>query len=159
MNSSVVFGGLVEEDSFALETALLAVCDLMTREVVTIDEGRPLADAISVFNERGFRHLVVLAGRRVAGVLSDRSALRALVRNPDAQATPVRTAMTKDPVVIRPHATVSEAIHLLLTHRINCLPVVGDDGGVRGILTTTDLLRAQFSLQRWLEARGRRLSS
>jgi acetoin utilization protein AcuB len=159
MESSLVFAGLVEEDSFALETALLAVSDLMTPEVVTIPETRPLADAISIFNERGFRHLVVVDGTQVAGVLSDRSALRALVRNPDAQATPVRTAMTKDPITIRPHATVSEAIHLLLTNRINCLPVVADDGSVRGILTTTDLLRAQFSLQRWLESRGRRLSS
>jgi CBS domain-containing protein len=80
------------------------------------------------------------------------------VRNPDAQATAVRTAMTRDPVTIRPHATVSEAIHLLLTHRINCLPVLAEDGTVGGILTTTDLLRAQFSLQRWLESRGRRLA-
>jgi acetoin utilization protein AcuB len=159
MDSSIVFAGLAEEDSFALETALLAVSDLMTREVVTIPESRPLADAISLFNERGFRHLVVVEGTQVAGVLSDRSALRALVRNPDAAATAVRTAMTKDPVTIRPHATVSEAIHLLLTNRINCLPVVADDGSVSGILTTTDLLRAQFSLQRWLESRGRRLSS
>ncbi len=159
MDSTVVFSGLVEEDSFALETALLAVADLMTRDVVTIDADRPLADAISLFNERGFRHLVVVDEARVAGVLSDRSALRALVRNPDAQATAVRVAMTKDPITIRPHATVSEAIHLLLTNRINCLPVVVDGGSVSGILTTTDLLRAQFSLQRWLESRGRRLSS
>jgi acetoin utilization protein AcuB len=159
MEPSIVFAGLVEEDNFALETALLAVSDLMTREVVTIAESCPLADAISLFNERGFRHLVVVEGTQVAGVLSDRSALRALVRNPDAQATAVRTAMTKDPVTIRPHATVSEAIHLLLTNRINCLPVVADDGSVSGILTTTDLLRAQFSLQRWLESRGHRLSS
>jgi acetoin utilization protein AcuB len=159
MDSSAVFSGLVQEDSFALETALLAVADLMTRDVVRIEASRPLADAISLFNERGFRHLLVVDGARLAGVLSDRSALRALVRNPDAQATAVRTAMTRDPVTIRPHATVSEAIHLLLTHRINCLPVVAEDGTACGILTTTDLLRAQFSLQRWLESRGRHLSS
>ena len=32
--------------------------------------------------------------------------------------------------------------HLLVANRINCLPVVDGSGRVRGILTTTDLLKA-----------------
>jgi CBS domain-containing protein len=40
---------------------------------------------------------------------------------------------------------------VILHRRINCLPVVADDLTLEGIVTTTDLLRALYALQAWLE--------
>jgi CBS domain-containing protein len=150
---------LDHEDRFALERALVRVRMLMTREVVMLDVGAPVRDAIHLFSTKQFRHVLVTDGTQLAGVVSDRDVLRALLRSPDAGNAPVATVMTKDPIVVGPDAPISEAIHLLTSNRINCLPVVEGGRHVQGILTTTDLLNALFALQRWIESRVRHLES
>lgn len=150
---------LDREDHFALQRALVDVRMLMTREVVTLDVGAPVRDAIHLFSSKQFRHLLVADGTRLTGVLSDRDVLRALLRSPDAGNATVATVMTQDPIMIGPDAPISEAIHLLTSNRINCLPVVEGDRQVQGILTTTDLLNALFALQRWIESRVHHLES
>jgi acetoin utilization protein AcuB len=132
---------------------------LMTREVVTLDVEQPVRDAIQLFSSKQFRHLLVTEGGQLAGVLSDRDVLRALLRDAGASAVPVSSVMTKDPITVVPDASISEAIHLLTSRRINCLPVAAPSRHILGILTTTDLLNALFSLQRWLEARAHHLES
>jgi CBS-domain-containing membrane protein len=39
----------------------------------------------------------------------------------------------------------------MLSRRINCLPVIGKDGKVCGIITSTDLLRSYQKIQASLE--------
>jgi CBS domain-containing protein len=152
--SPEVLSALAQEDHSALRLALSAVRDLMTKEVVTLTPDAPVQDAISSFAEHRFRHLLVAEAGRVVGVLSDRDVLRFLARNPGAGETPVAQVMTKTPIAIQPRASISDAIRLILHNRINCLPVVAEDGMVQGILTTTDLLRALFAVQSWLERRA-----
>jgi CBS domain-containing protein len=65
--------------------------------------------------------------------------------------------MTGDPITIRPHASLSEAIHLLTSNQIDCLPVTGEDREIYGIITKSDLLQVSFVVQRWLETRAPRL--
>ncbi|MEM0463102.1 CBS domain-containing protein [Pyrobaculum sp.] len=58
--------------------------EIATRQVVTIDADAPIAEAASLFRKHGIRHLVVLEGGRLYGVLSirdlvkDRELLRSL---------------------------------------------------------------------------------
>jgi len=61
--------------------------------------------------------------------------------------------MTRDAVVARPTMPVIEAIDLVVSHRIHCLPLVDEAGAVQGIVTTTDLLRGFRTL---LSKTGRR---
>jgi len=150
---------LNREDHFALQRAMVDVRMLMTREVVTLDVGAPVRDAIHLLSSKQFRHVLVTDEAQLAGVVSDRDVLRALLRRPDAGNAAVATVMTRDPITIGPDAPISEAIHLLTSNRINCLPVVGADRQLQGILTTTDLLNALFALQRWIESRGLHLES
>jgi acetoin utilization protein AcuB len=53
----------------------------------------------------------------------------------------IKSLMTPAPIVIEPSAFVSEAVQLMLTHHINCLPVVLGESLV-GIITSSDLLMA-----------------
>ena len=53
----------------------------------------------------------------------------------------VDTVMTKDVVKIEPDAHVSQAAHLMTENKINRLVVV-EDGGLVGIVTRSDLLKA-----------------
>ena len=60
--------------------------------------------------------------------------------------------MTRDSITTTPESAISAAVGLMLEKRINCLPVVGADGRVCGILTSTDLLKAYESIQLRFEA-------
>ena len=117
------------------------IADLMTTRVVTVDVDTTLLEAIDLFVKHGFRHLVVTdADQRLAGVLSDRDALRHMARGNDARTATVGAVMKYEAIVVRPDTPVTEATDLLRAHRINCLPVVDAGRILLGIVTTTDLL-------------------
>jgi CBS domain-containing protein len=60
----------------------------------------------------------------------------------DERALPVTASdvMTRDPITIRPEASVHEAAELLAENRISGMPVCGDDGSVVGIVSEYDLI-------------------
>ena len=119
------------------------VADVMTAQVTSLAPDRSVLDAVSLFGECGFRHLLVVDGDgNLAGVLSDRDALRSMARTHDPERTRVSTVMARDLVVATPDMPLANAIELLVANRINCLPVVDAGGRACGILTTTDLLKA-----------------
>lgn len=132
---------------------LTTVADVMTSEVTTLAPDCTVRDAVQLFGDSGFRHVLVVDGAgRLEGVVSDRDALRALARGHDAGATRVASIMAREPVVTTPDTTLADAIDLVVFHGIHCLPVVGATGVLCGIVTTTDLLGAFRTL---LGRRGR----
>jgi CBS domain-containing protein len=88
-------------------------------------------------------------------VISDRDVLRALSRTPDWRKKSVAEIMTKDSITTTVDCAISTAVRLMLEMRINCLPVLGADGRVVGILTSTDLLKAYEKLQEQVEQHAR----
>ncbi|HEV3464045.1 MAG TPA: CBS and ACT domain-containing protein, partial [Actinomycetota bacterium] len=96
-----------------------------------------------------FRHLPVVAGGELAGVVAHGDleappgapvdAVEALGRRPVAE------VMTAGPVTVGPDEPVEVAARLLVEHAIGCLPVVGDEGLV-GILTESDLFSVLLRL-------------
>jgi len=119
------------------------VGELMTTQVVTIQETQTLEDAVRLLEERHFHHLPVLNGRRAVGVLSDRDIFR-LVTTDRPLDTLVREVMTTPPRCIESDTSLSEAAKLLLHFGFRCLMVVDDERRkvLQGIVTTMDLLRA-----------------
>ena len=53
--------------------------------------------------------------------------------------------MKADPVTVPPSTPTLEAIELMRTHRVGCLPVV-EDGALVGIVTAQDFLVASAQL-------------
>jgi acetoin utilization protein AcuB len=99
---------------------------------------------------RSFRHMLIVgADERLHGVISDRDVLRALSRTPS-----VSEIMTRDSITTTPDSAISAAVRIMLEKRINCLPVIGTDGRVCGILTSIDLLKAYEQIQRRFEERA-----
>lgn len=52
----------------------------------------------------------------------------------------VRDSMTRKPVTVQLSTPVEDIASLLLTHRINGVPVVNNEGQLLGIVTAEDLL-------------------
>jgi acetoin utilization protein AcuB len=136
----------------------------MRRSVVTIQRGETVDRAQTLMAQHGIRHLPVLEGRRLVGILTDRDVRGVMVRQRAGTARAeagrayflvpgvlVEEAMTPDPVTIAPGADLDEAARLLITRKIGCLPVV-DRGRVVGIITETDILGVVSEIMGLLEA-------
>ena len=131
------------------------VGDVMTKDILTMLPDQSFAEVVGMMATRSFHHMLVVdEDERLHGVISDRDVLRALSRTSDWSKKCVAEIMTPDSITITPHCAISTAVRLMLEKRINCLPVIGPDGRVCGILTSTDLLHAYEKLQGQLEQRA-----
>jgi CBS domain-containing protein len=109
--------------------------DLMKRSVETITEGQSADDAFERMRRRRIRHLVVMDGKKVAGVVSQRD----IADEAGRAGRTVRDVMSSPAVTAAPEMTVRQAANLLRGRILGCLPVL-EEGRLVGIVTITDLL-------------------
>lgn len=132
--------------------APMCVGDIMTRNLITLSPNQSMADAADLLNRYPFRHfLIVDAGGKLAGVISDRDILRAHAVKSGWKAHPVSEFMTAKPSTVTEDVSLSVAADVMVAKRINCLPVIDDCGLVSGIVTSTDLLKTYRQVQRSIE--------
>jgi acetoin utilization protein AcuB len=130
---------------------VLLVKDSMTREVVALSPGTTADEALALCREKRIRHLPVLEEGRLAGIVSDRdlrSAAPALGDPGRAEALgnlQISDVMTREVVITHPGDPIEEAANRMREKRIGCLPVV-EDGGLVGILTSSDVMEALVQL-------------
>jgi len=135
------------------EFSATSVGEIMTTNLTTLSPHHTFGEAVQLMANSPFRHfLVINADRTLAGVFSDRDVLRALGRTPNWQAKTVSGVMTRHVVTVSPKTPLSVAATIILTRRINCLPVIESDGKVCGILTSTDILTVYQKMQASVEA-------
>jgi CBS domain-containing protein len=132
------------------------VADVMTAKVVTLSVHHSFNDAANLMNDRYFRHCVVVDSHsNIVGVISDRDILRALARNPNSRSKSLDQIMTPNPITVKRSTPIIDAVSKMLSKRINCLPVIEDDGTVCGIVTSTDLLKPFQQLLELVKKQGR----
>lgn len=130
----------------------LQVKHVMRTAVTAVAPSESLHVASRLMHSGDLRHLPVVKGNAVLGVLTHGDILRSSGRRAlgrergvDAAAAlrglRVQEAMSKPAVTIGPDASVNEAVELLLRHGVKCLPVLAD-GRLIGLFTERDLLRA-----------------
>ncbi|MCP3986704.1 MAG: CBS domain-containing protein [bacterium] len=138
-----------------MQSAERQVASVMVQDFVSV-KAKDLLDFVDdVMNLGRIRHMPVLEGKQIIGVVSQRDLLAAsLSRALDFEAgqrrnfmrsVVVEEVMTHQPITVGPGVTLREAARLMLTHRIGCLPVVEEDGRVIGLVTETDLLRGAYN--------------
>lgn len=118
----------------------LPIRRVMTQSPRTIDIGHHVAAAWALMQQHRIRHLPVLDGDKVVGVLSDRD-LRMLqgLRGVDPADITVRETMQPEVYVVGPQTPLGEVAHTMAQRRIGSA-VVMEEGAVVGIFTTTDAL-------------------
>lgn len=118
----------------------------MTAEPATADVGLLLADAEQRMNLDNIRHLVVVRDGRVVGMLSNRDVAVALSIPGAARKTlTIGDAMTEQPFVCGPMASISEVAHQMEQHRWGAA-IIAEGDELVGVFTTTDALRALRAL-------------
>jgi acetoin utilization protein AcuB len=140
-------------DALSVAESLLATIDpaprveqLMTpRPLVTIAPDAPLSAAWRAMREHGVRHLPVLDGEALLGILSDHDVLAAGrewledAARADGTALAVADAMSKRVFTIDPEHEAHLAAHTLSRRRVGALPVMRGREIV-GMLAVTDFL-------------------
>jgi len=125
------------------------VADVMTRRPVTVSPDATVAAALSAMRRGRFRHLPVLAGAELVGVVAHgdlEAPPGAPVEAAESLADrPVSEVMSAQPVTVWPDEPVEVAARLLVEQAVGCLPVVAGEELV-GILTESDLFSVLLRL-------------
>ena len=116
-------------------------------DVVSVAPDASVIDALRLMAEHGIGALVVLDGSRLAGVMSERDYARKVVLHGRSSAeTRVKDIMSSQVHTVIPDDTVNACMLLMTQRRIRHLPVM-DGGGVAGMLSIGDLVKAVIADQ------------
>jgi acetoin utilization protein AcuB len=119
-----------------------AIGNFMTAPVHTIGVQEPLAEAHELMNRYAIRHLPVLEGGKLVGMLSQRDLhLIETLKDVDPEVVTVEEAMNQDILTVKPEASLEEVARQMAEHKYGSAIVIRDDRHVLGIFTSTDALR------------------
>jgi acetoin utilization protein AcuB len=116
----------------------MRIQEVMTTDVVRAEPGEPAEGALRRMRARRIRHLVVMEGSRVVGIVSDRD-LGGVRGGGGLGGRTVGDLMTRGVATVEPEDTVRRAANLLRGRIVGCLPVLSGNK-LAGIVTTSDLL-------------------
>lgn len=135
---------------------MMKVSDLMTSEPMTATESTSLLAVWERMNLARIRHMPVVRGSRLVGLVSSRDVLAAapsrLVDDDEQLAremlsrVPVSEVMKRDLITVQPDTDLETVCDELLERKIDCLPVVDEAGNLLGIVTASDFLKLARTL-------------
>lgn len=118
--------------------------------VLSVEPGSTAYDAMKLMAEKNVGALLVLAGGKLTGIVSERDfARRMFMQNKAPKDILVSELMTKDIVCVRPDMTSDQCMALMTDKRVRHLPVVDGDR-VMGVLSIGDLVKDTISEQRFI---------
>ncbi len=138
-----------------MEEANVFVSDWMTKKVFTVAPDDGIIDALAVMKENCVKHIPVVKGDRIKGIVSDRDIRE---YTPSAATSldvyelhyllakmKVRDMMKTNVITTTQETPVEEAAMVLYDKQIGCLPVV-ENGKLAGIISDRDIFRALIDI-------------
>ncbi len=138
----------LETDSLEMDRPERILRDESVRDVMTplprvVDMSASVMDAAEIMRDADIGDVVVLEGRRLYGILTDRDiVVRVLAERSDPATVRVGQVCSRDLTTILPTASVGDAVRLIREKAIRRLPVV-EDGEVVGIVSMGDIAVAR----------------
>jgi acetoin utilization protein AcuB len=132
--------------------------DIMQRDVVVVAPSATLKEASEVMHSSDIRHLPVLEGGDVVGIISDRDLrcyLAELYRSGEGDGEPplssrsvvlVRDVMQRKPVSVLPDSDLGEVVDSMLEFKIGAVLVLDPAGHLMGVVSYEDVIRAAMDL-------------
>lgn len=126
------------------------VSHIMTKEVVSVDYTASLKDIKHIIEDKHIRHIPVLNGNKVVGIISKTDYLQLTLgtvypNQDDAtealmEMFKLDDLMVKDPICVRPDTTIREVTEIFILNDFHALPVTENDKLV-GIVSVKDVLK------------------
>ena len=136
-----------------MSKAILTVQQYMTPTPISVDRTETLAAAHQRMREHDIRHLPVLEGDKLVGIVSQRDLhLIETLKDVDAEEVTVDDAMTS-PYTVSPDAPLDEVVAEMAEQKYGSA-LVTQNGKVVGVFTTIDAMRAFAALLQGRQAHG-----
>ncbi|WP_339610199.1 CBS domain-containing protein [uncultured Planktosalinus sp.] len=126
------------------------VSTIMTKNVIKLNLKDELTKAEALFKKHNIRHIPVVSGSKIIGILSYSDLLRisfadAVYEDEEIDSVvydmfDIGQVMTKNIVSITENTSIKETAEILASKEFHALPVL-EDGHLVGIVTTTDLIK------------------
>jgi acetoin utilization protein AcuB len=126
----------------------MVAADVMRKDIVSIGPETSIMVALALMKEHDIRHLLVLDGDDLAGVLSNRDYRRVLYRaNADGSVSDVHGIVVKDimtpvevVIVAHPDTPLMNIAQLMVVKKVGCIPVMNGDRRPIGLVTQKDVM-------------------
>jgi len=128
----------------------MLVKDVMKTQLVTLNADSKLGFANDIMYLGRIRHLPVVKGDTIVGILTQRdlyrSSLTSILTNwkenkEFLDSIKVSEVMTKNVITVAPEATIEEAAQIMIDKKVGGLPVVKEKNKLVGLITETDVLQ------------------
>ncbi len=127
----------------------MTVDEFTTPEPVTATEDTSIDDLQRLMEKHGIRHLPVIRGESVVGVISDRDVrLVAGLTYAEKHQVQAGDIMTPDPLIVSANARLDEVALAMSERKVGSAIVTETDGKLLGIFTATDALNALIEIVR-----------
>ena len=121
--------------------------DSKGRELISIDPGASVLDAIKLMAEHGVGSLLVMQDGQLMGIVTERDyARKVIIKGRSSESTEVGEIMTSKVVTASPEQTVNHCMEVMTAKKIRHLPIA-DSEAVVGMISIGDLVQAIISDQ------------
>jgi CBS domain-containing protein len=118
---------------------MVDLAKIMTADVFIVAPESSVAEAVQAMVQGRFGSAVVMQGRMLVGIFTERDVLRAAASGTDLTQSPVSRWMARDPETVGRDVDSQRAAEIMLGGGFRHLPVV-EDNTLVGIVSLRDLL-------------------
>ena len=124
------------------------ILDEKGSEALAIEGDATVLDAIKRMVEANVGSLLVTAGGKLAGIVTERDYLRRVtLEGRDEKETPVREIMTSELVYVTRETGIDECMAVMTERRIRHLPVLDEGREIAGVVSIGDLVKFRSKQQ------------
>lgn len=132
----------------------MKVNEWMEKKLITIGRETTIQDAISLMKKHSIRHLPVLEGERLIGLVTDGDMRQVFVASLIEELS-IDDVMIKDPITVTADTEIEDAAKIIYFNKIGALPVVDERYQAIGIVTVADIMAAFIELMGVLKSSSR----
>ena len=133
----------IEKEKFLAERRydVMSLGNLCRREVVVVNQGTPIKEAVKFMEEKNIGSVIVVGGGKPVGIATDRDILlRVVNKGLDPEKSSVDDVMTKEIVTLKEGMGLFEALEQVKGKGIRRFPIVDARGNLKGIMTLDDII-------------------
>ena len=117
--------------------------------VVSVAKDAPVLDVIRLMAEHHIGSVLIVEAGRLVGIATERDyARKVILQGRSSSDTPVAQIMSSPVVSVTPETTAQTCMQIMTDRRIRHLPVLDAGGGVVGLVSIGDLVKAVIEDQR-----------